>query len=85
VVTLDLLTLRIYLNGKPAGEAKLTSPGYGRTHSTPTIGFSKAAKAIDPQATAQLTGDIDQIEIIGTALTPEAVAALYEKGQWMAR
>ena len=32
-----------------------------------------------------LTGDLDQIEIIGTAIDAASVAKLYEAGQWMAR
>jgi hypothetical protein len=85
VVTHDLRTLRLFLNGQPAGEAALATPTYKRTHSTPTIAFVAAAQPAASPATPRLTGALDQVEIIGTALTPEAVASLHEKGQWLAR
>lgn len=85
VVAHDLRTLRLFLNGQPAGEAALATPTYKRTHSTPTIAFVAAAQPAESPATKRLTGELDQVEIIGTALTPEAVAALHEKGQWLAR
>jgi hypothetical protein len=84
-VTYDLQSIRIFLNGTLAAEAAVSKPSYQRTHSVPGIGFSKVAAAKQEKDAPAFSGDIDQIEIIGTALTPEAVAALYEKGQWMAR
>ena len=86
VLTHDLRTLRLYLNGKADGEAAIPAPQYQRTHSAPVMGFSKlAVKAKTDEAGEAFTGDIDQIEIIGTALSPDDVAALSAKGQWLAR
>jgi hypothetical protein len=85
VVTHDLEKLRIFINGKPAGEAPVKAPGYMRTHSTPKLAFSQAAQSVEPGKTVRFTGDLDQVEIIGTALTPQSVSDLYRKGQWLAR
>ena len=87
VITHDLQSIRIYINGKLSGEGPVSKPGYMRTHSTPTIGFSKVEKSMKgkDEKVNSFTGDIDQLEIIGTAISPEAVAKLYDCGQWMSR
>jgi hypothetical protein len=84
-VTHDLQSIRIFLNGKLSAEAPVSKPGYQRTHSAPTIGFSGIAKTKQGKNAPTFTGDLDQIEIIGTALDASAVQALYGKGQWMAK
>jgi hypothetical protein len=73
------------LNGKLSAEEPFSKPGYQRTHSAPTIGFSGVAKTKQGENAPAFTGDIDQIEIIGTALDANAVKVLYDKGQWMAQ
>ena len=86
-ITHDLQSIKIYINGKLSGEGPVSKPGYMRTHSTPTIGMSKVEKSMkgkdEPAST--LSGDLDQIEIIGTALSPDFIDKLFDKGQWMAR
>ncbi len=86
-VTHDLQSIKIFIDGKLAGEGPVSKPGYMRTHSTPSIGMSRVEKSMKgkDEPAALLTGDLDQIEIIGTALSPEAVGKLCDKGQWMAR
>jgi hypothetical protein len=84
-VTHDLRSIRIFLNGKLSAEEPVSKPGYQRTHSAPTIGFSGVAKTKQGENAPAFTGDIDQIEIIGTALDANAVKVLYDKGQWMAQ
>jgi hypothetical protein len=86
-ITHDLQAIRIYINGKLSGEGKVSKPGYMRTHSTPSIAFSRveqSLKAKDAPASS-FTGELDQLEIIGTALSSEDVAKLYELGQWLPR
>lgn len=87
VVTHDLFALRIYLDGVLAGEGPVSRPGYQRTHSTPTIGMASVERILkgQNQPATMFTGDLDQIEILGTALGPEQVQALYKQGQWLAR
>ena len=87
VVTHDLNSIKIYINGKLGGEGAVGKPGYLRTHSTPTIGFSNVAKklAAKDAPSPSFDGDLDQIEIIGTALGSDDVVKLYDCGQWMAR
>ena len=85
VVTHDLQFLRIYLNGMLSAEAPVTKPGYQRTHSAPFIGFSQVEKAKQGKDAVSFTGDIDQVEIIGTAIDAASVSNLNKLGQWMAR
>jgi hypothetical protein len=82
-VTHDLQSIRIFLNGALSAEAYVSKPGYQRTHSAPFIGFAKVVKQQGKKDTPTFTGDLDQIEIIGTALDAGAVKALCDKGQWM--
>ena len=77
----DLETLKLYLNGVPAGEKKNLKPAYARTHSTPSIGTSKLRRS--RQGTPlSFRGEIDQLEIIGTALNDADVRKLYQNGTW---
>ena len=85
VVTYDLQALRIYLNGALSAESPVSKPGYQRTHSMPYVGFSQAEKAKRGKDAPNFTGDIDQIEIIGTALDAAAVRQLNAVGQWLPR
>ena len=71
VVTYDLIAMRLSLNGKLQGEAKVDVPTYKRTHSTPVVGFSNIMKGKDGQSVG-FSGVIDQIEIIGTGLRDRA-------------
>ncbi|MAX25642.1 MAG: hypothetical protein CMJ19_14175 [Phycisphaeraceae bacterium] len=80
----DLTSMTLYLNGKPVGRIDHLRPTYQRTHSVPSIGFSDIARGLKEEV-APFTGMIDQVEIIGTSLTPSQIQSLYERGQWMAR
>jgi hypothetical protein len=83
-IVYDLTELRLYLNGKPCGKITGLKPGYKRTHSLPFIGFSRIRDAKKEDGTG-LEATVDQIEVIGTALTDADIAALAERGQWLAR
>jgi hypothetical protein len=83
VVTYDLESLCIYLNGALSARTAVPQPAYQRTHSIPAVGFSKVADA--KKDAMVFTGDLDQIEIIGTALEAAAVEQLTQRGQWMSR
>lgn len=80
----DLTSMSLYLNGKRVGHIDKLRPTYQRTHSVPSIGFSDIARGLKEEV-APFTGMIDEVEIIGTSLTPAQIQTLYEREQWMAR
>lgn len=81
VAVYDLESLKLYLNGVPAGEKKNLKPAYARTHSTPSIGTSRLKKGKQGEPLS-FHGEIDQLEIIGTALNDADVRKLYQNGSW---
>lgn len=81
VAVYDLESLKLYLNGLPAGEKKNLKPAYARTHSTPSIGSSRIKKSKQGKPLT-FRGEIDQLEIIGTALNAADVRNLYRNGTW---
>ncbi len=81
VAVYDLESLKLYLNGLPAGEKKNLKPAYTRTHSTPSIGSSRIKKSKQGKPLT-FRGEIDQLEIIGTALNAADVRNLYRNGTW---
>jgi hypothetical protein len=84
-VTYDLAAVRVWLDGRLAGEGRMSAPGYQRTHSCPTIGFLPAAATPAGATAPELGGDLDQIEIIGTALDAASIAELARRGHWRER
>lgn len=80
----DLRSLKIYLNGKMAGEKKVSKPAYQRTHSVPSVGFSDIARGAKEDV-SPFSGLIDQLEIIGTSLNEKQIQELFQRGQWMGR
>ena len=81
VAVYDLESLKLYLNGLPAGEKKNLKPAYARTHSTPSIGSSRIKKSKQGKPLT-FRGEIDQLEIIGTALNAADARNLYRNGTW---
>jgi len=81
VVTYDLNRLALYINGKLSAEKDNIKPSYQRTHSTPKLGVSKLHKNKKGQGLS-FSGQIDQMEIIGTALTGDEVNKIYIDGKW---
>lgn len=81
VAVYDLESQKLYLNGLPAGEKKNLKPAYARTHSTPSIGSSRIKKSKQGKPLT-FRGEIDQLEIIGTALNAADVRNLYRNGTW---
>lgn len=76
----DLDSLKLYLNGVSAGEKKNLLPAYARTHSTPAIGTSKLKNG--KKGKLAFHGEIDQLEIIGTALNESDIQKIYRNGTW---
>ena len=76
----DLDSLKLYLNGVPAGEKKNLKPAYARTHSTPVVGSSRIRKG--SSGPLSFRGEIDQLEIIGSALNDSDIRDLYRNGVW---
>jgi hypothetical protein len=81
-VTYDLKTLCLYINGKRDAVAANIKPAYQRTHSAPKIGKSKLGKASVGE-TLTFSGTIDQLEIIGAALSVDEIHQLYSNGSWL--
>lgn len=81
VVTYDLKRLALYVNGKLDSVKENVKPSYQRTHSTPKLGVSKLHKSQQGQGLS-FSGQIDQMEIIGTALTGDEVKNVYINGKW---
>ncbi len=84
VLVYDLTCMKLYLNGSNVGQIDNLKPTYQRTHSVPSIGFSDVARGAK-EDTSPFTGILDQVEIIGTALTEQQVKQLNQRGQWMGR
>ena len=72
VVVYDLTSLRIYVNGQEAAAVTGLAPAYQRSHSAPHF--------IAPKGS-----EVDQIEIIGTAIDANSVRQLNQSGQWRSR
>jgi hypothetical protein len=83
-VVYDLASMTIYLNGENVGRIENLKPTYQRTHSVPTIGISDIARGLKEEV-APFIGLLDQVEIIGTALSEAQIKQLYQKGQWLGR
>lgn len=81
VVTYDLKRLALYVNGKLSAEKDNVKPAYQRTHSTPKLGVSKLSKDKNNK-NLSFSGQIDQLEIIGTALNAKEVNQIFTDGKW---
>ncbi len=81
VVTYDLNRLSLYVNGKLSASKDNVKPSYQRTHSTPKLGVSKLHKSKGGRK-LMFAGQIDQIEIIGTALNADEVNQIFTNGKW---
>ncbi|EIP99433.1 hypothetical protein OpiT1DRAFT_03949 [Opitutaceae bacterium TAV1] len=81
VFSYDLQTVTAWINGREIAKSDV-SPAYQRTHSAPSIGFSKP---LSPQAFGgrlAFSGAIDEVEVIGTALSADDIEKLSKQIPW---
>lgn len=77
VFVYDLGSVRVYLNGVEVGGKAEIPPLYQRTHRTPKFTFEEPV-----EKGLRFTGAVDELEVIGTAISSEEVSRLTRGEAW---